>query len=167
VTEFVQRKRLEAPRLGVSLEVDLVPPESFDAIPPMPTLARGLGYIFPEPTRARFWTLGSETSLEQVIVHASGAIVQILERTPEDPTVLGPETDVRAVFELPLGTCARLGLAPGERHALDDVFAPDADPGLIAIVQSDRAGWYLACELRARGHRIVHVHHVQHLEEVP
>ncbi len=167
MTEFFQRKRLEAPRLGVSLEVDLVPPESFDAIPPMPTLARGLGYIFPEPTRARFWTLGSETSLEQVFVHASGAIVQILERTPEDPTVLGPETDVRAVFEFPLGTCARLGLAPGERLALDDVFAPDADPGLIAIVQSDRAGWYLACELRARGHRIVHVHHVQHLEEVP
>lgn len=159
---------VHAPRLGCAFRVALVPESDFNALPSAaPLESCGLGYLFSRPTRVRFWALGFAHPIEQVFVHETGAIVAILQRLPGDPGLAGPETDVLAVFELEAGTCARLGLASGERLTLGDTFRPEADPGLIAIVQSDRAGWYLACELRARGHRIIHVHPIHHLEEVP
>ncbi len=122
-----------------------------------------LAYVFPEAQRVAFATTGFDDPIDQVFIAANGRVVQVFEARSDD-TRLGPATDVRVVLELVAGTARERGLMPGAMlvHALFD----SGDPGFIAIVQSDRAGWFLACELRRRGYRIIHVHHVRHLDEV-
>ena len=123
-----------------------------------------LAYVFPAAQRVAFATTGFDHPIDQVFIAATGRVVHVFESRTDD-TRLGPATDVLVVLELAAGTARERGLMPGAvlRHAL---FDPASDPGFIAIVQSDRAGWFLACELRQRGYRIIHVHHVRHLDEV-
>ncbi len=117
-------------------------------------------------------------------------------RAAGEGDLVAPATELALVLELAGGAARRLGILPGaivaeggpsietrdageglsrrpeglaqghEAVGHVPIFDTSADPGFIAIVQSDRAGWFLACELRRRGYRIAHVHHTQHLDEV-
>ena len=157
---------------GDSLSLTRVPDEAFTSLPMKSTLAvdEGLAYVLMPARRVGFWTLGFETAIDQVFVARTGRVVQVIEaRAAGEGELAGPTTDVSLVLELAAGAARRLGILPGAiLSARDevDLFDASADPGFIVIVQSDRAGWFLACEFRRRGYRIAHVHHTQHLDEV-
>ncbi len=152
-----------------------VPEEDFTAPPATPTLdgaELGLAYVFAGPRRVAFWTLGFTAPVDQVFVAPTGRVTQVFEaRPPDDATLRGPASDVVLVLELAAHRARTLGLLPGAilstpAGSEPAIFDPAADPGFIAIVMSDRAGWFLACELRARGYRIAHVHNTVHHAEV-
>lgn len=159
---------------GRIIALERVPDHAFDDPPRVAALSpdQGLAYVFATPRRVAFWTVGFERAVDQVFIARSGRVAQVFEhRVAGDESLLGPATDVQVVLELAGGEARRLGLMPGAVLSdltpdAEPVFDPAADPGFIAIVQSDRAGWFLACELRRRGWRIAHVHHVHHLDEV-
>lgn len=147
-----------------ALELDDGPLECALAADFVSAAALPLAYVFPVAQRVAFATTGFDDPIDQVFIAATGRVVQVFEARSDDVR-LGPATDVLVVLELAAGTARARGLMPGAlvSHAL---FDPALDPGFLAIVQSDRAGWFLACELRQRGYRIIHVHHVRHLDEV-
>jgi len=160
---------------GTVLRITRVPEHAFTALPTLPVLTgdAGLAYVVSPARRVGFWTVGFEAPVDQVFIAANGRVVQVFEaRAPAEGELIGPVTVVALVLELPAGASRRLGILPGARlvevegDPVTQVLDAAADPGFVAIVQSDRAGWFLACELRRRGYRVAHVHHTRHLDEV-
>lgn len=83
----------------------------------------GMLFNFSQTAPVAMWMKNTLIPLDMVFIKADGAIVNIAERTvPETLTPIESRGPVLAVLELNGGTCARLGIRPGDT-VLHPVFA--------------------------------------------
>ena len=81
----------------------------------------GMLFDFGQTAPVHMWMKNTYISLDMLFVRADGVIHHIAADTvPFSLAVVSSRGPVRFVFEIPGGTAARLGIAPGDRveHAL-------------------------------------------------
>lgn len=79
---------------------------------------RGMMFIFHTPQPKTFWMKNTPIPLDLIFLYAS-KVKRIYTMTPMQTKVLYPSKQpVTAAIELSAGTCAKLGLRPGDRIKL-------------------------------------------------
>ncbi len=75
----------------------------------------GMLFVFPEVRRASFWMRNTLIPLDLIFVRANGRIANIVENaTPQTDTSRRSQGRVKAVFEIPGGRAAELGIKAGD-----------------------------------------------------
>ncbi len=75
----------------------------------------GMLFIFPQPRRASFWMRNTLIPLDMVFVRQNGRIANIVANaTPQTDTSRRSQGRVKAVFEIPGGRAAELGIRAGD-----------------------------------------------------
>lgn len=75
----------------------------------------GMLFVFPEVRRASFWMRNTLIPLDLIFVRANGRITNIVENaTPKTDTSRRSQGRVKAVFEIPGGRAAELGIKAGD-----------------------------------------------------
>lgn len=75
----------------------------------------GMLFVFPEPRRASFWMRNTLIPLDMIFVRQNGRIANIVANaTPQTDTSRRSTGRVRAVFEIPGGRAAELGIKAGD-----------------------------------------------------
>jgi len=85
-------------------------------------LAPGAGmlFIFPQPQMAGMWMKNTLIPLDMLFINEQGEIVHIApDTTPKSLATISADVPVKAVLELPAGTCKKQGITTKEfvRHA--------------------------------------------------
>lgn len=82
---------------------------------------RGMLFIFAEPVAVSMWMKDTLIPLDMLFIDSSGIITYIAEDTvPESLDAITAGVPVKAVLELPGGTCKKQGITAGDKvtHAL-------------------------------------------------
>lgn len=75
----------------------------------------GMLFVFPQVRRASFWMRNTLIPLDMLFVRANGRIANIIENVaPETDTSRRSTGKVKAVFEIPGGRAAELGIKSGD-----------------------------------------------------
>ena len=87
----------------------------------------GMLFIFPKPQVARMWMKDTRISLDMLFIDTAGKVLYIAHNTePENYTTITAGVPVKAVLELPGGTCKKKGINVGDKvdHAVFDGTHP-------------------------------------------
>lgn len=80
----------------------------------------GMLFVYERRGPVVMWMKNTLISLDMLFIAAEGRIVRIAANTtPLSEKMISSGSPVRAVLELPAGTAARLGIAPGDRVRSD------------------------------------------------
>jgi uncharacterized membrane protein (UPF0127 family) len=80
---------------------------------------RGMLFIFPVPQPAAFWMKDTYISLDLIFIDPLGRVLNVArDARPFSLSPIESDGPVLAVLELPAGTAARIGLAPGDQVTL-------------------------------------------------
>lgn len=80
----------------------------------------GMLFVYERRGPVVMWMKNTLISLDMLFIAADGRIVRIAANTtPLSKKMISSGSPVRAVLELPAGTAARLGIAPGDRVRSD------------------------------------------------
>lgn len=74
----------------------------------------GMLFVFPVTRRASFWMRNTLIPLDMVFVRPNGRIANIITAEPETDTSRRSKGRVKAVFEIPGGRAAELGIKAGD-----------------------------------------------------
>lgn len=105
-------------RLGFAVEMATTAAQQSRGLMHRRSLAADAGMLFDfgSGRSVYMWMKDTFIPLDMLFIDASGAIVEIAERTvPHSLEVIGSGEPVRAVLELNGGTAHRLGIRPGDR----------------------------------------------------
>lgn len=73
-----------------------------EELPPL----HGMLLTYPHPTTVRMWMKNTPISLDMIFVDKDGYVTKIVKDTaPQSRKVIGPFPKIRAVLEVPAGTC--------------------------------------------------------------
>lgn len=100
------------------VEVAISPQEQAQGLMFRESLAEDAGMLFvnQQERPMAMWMKNTLVPLDMLFFAADGRIVAIAEETvPLSETVISPGQPVKGVLEVPAGTSARLGIAPGDR----------------------------------------------------
>ncbi len=77
---------------------------------------RGMLFLYPANTQINMWMKNTLIPLDMIFIDSESRIRNIAENTePLSEDTISSDGGVRAVLEVPGGTAARLGIAPGDR----------------------------------------------------
>ncbi|MBO6503940.1 MAG: DUF192 domain-containing protein [Kordiimonadaceae bacterium] len=74
----------------------------------------GMLFVFPVTRRASFWMRNTLVPLDMIFVRPNGRIANIITAEPETDTSRRSKGRVKAVFEIPGGRAAELGIKAGD-----------------------------------------------------
>lgn len=115
--ETVSVRTSDGSEHAFSAEMALTPEQQAQGMMFRTTMApdEGMLFVFPEPRRASFWMRNTLIPLDMLFVRANGRIANIIANaTPETETSRRSTGRVKAVFELPGGRAAELGIKAGD-----------------------------------------------------
>jgi len=111
----------------VALEIAATPDARERGLMYRAALADGHGmlFVFDEDSDHKFWMKDTLIPLDMLFIGADGRIVGIRpDTTPLSTASIGVGRPSRYVLEVPGGTAARRGIAPGDRVELRGVPSP-------------------------------------------
>lgn len=77
---------------------------------------RGMLFVYPANTQINMWMKNTLIPLDMIFIDSESRIRNIAENTePLSEDTISSDGRVQAVLEVPGGTAARLGIAPGDR----------------------------------------------------
>ena len=105
-------------RHAFRIEIAVTPAQRAQGLMYRTELAPDAGMLFVDESEGQIamWMKNTFVSLDMLFLSRRGEILRIAERTvPHSTATIPSGSPVKGVLEVPAGTAARLGIAPGDR----------------------------------------------------